>query len=283
MVIARSICPRRKFRVQVADDSHTPPRFRYGSFRAVLLAASLLAGCSTQCQTAGLYQVSTIRALQEGAYDGQVTCGELLRHGDLGIGTFEALDGEMVVLDGRVYQAPAQGPVRPALASQKAPFAEVTFFRPDRPAARIAADNFSDLEKRLDACLPSKNLFYAVRIDATFRHVKTRSVPRQKEPYPRLVEAAKLQSVFEFHDIAGTVVGFYCPDYASGVSVPGWHLHFLTADRTGGGHVLDLAGANLSAKIQTLRQVHMILPSGGRFFQASMTGDASKELEKVEK
>jgi acetolactate decarboxylase len=250
--------------------------------RLVVLTMLLLAGCSAQTQP-GLYQVSTLRALQEGAFDGQVTCGELRRHGDLGIGTFEALDGEMIVLNGRVYQAPAQGPVRQAADSLKAPFACVTFFRPQQTLQHQSAVSLADLERQLDLHTPTKNLFYAVRIDGTFSYVKTRSVPRQKEPYPRLIEATRQQSVFEFHDVRGTVVGVYCPAYASGVNLPGWHLHFITADRTGGGHVLELAGRDLCAQLQTIRQLQMTLPTGGRFYQADMAGDASKELEKAEK
>lgn len=244
--------------------------------------AMLWAGCSAQAEHS-LYQVSTLRSLQEGAFDGQATCGELRRHGDLGIGTFEALDGEMVVLDGCVYQVPAQGPVRPAADSLRTPFACVTFFEPQQSLQHQIAANLVGLQNLLDLHTPSKNLFYAVRIDGTFSYVKTRSVPRQKEPYPRLIDATKQQSVFEFRDVPGTVVGFYCPPYVGGVNLPGWHLHFITADRTGGGHVLELAGRNIRAQIQTLRQVQMILPTGGRFYQANMAGDASKELNKAEK
>jgi acetolactate decarboxylase len=248
----------------------------------LLVTAMLLGGCSTQAQPT-LYQVATLRSLQEGAFDGQVTCGELRRHGDLGIGTFEGLDGEMVVLDGRVYRAPAQGPVRPAADSRKTPFASVVFFRPQQTLQHQSALNVADLEKLLDLHTPSKNLFYAVRIDGTFSYAKTRSVPRQSEPYPRLLEATRHQNVFEFHDVKGTVVGFYCPAYVGGMNLPGWHLHFITADRTGGGHVLELAGSDLCAQLQTLRQVQMTLPTGGSFYQANMAGDASKELEKAEK
>lgn len=249
---------------------------------SLIVLVALLAGCSAQTEPS-LYQVSTLRSLQEGDFDGQATCGELRRHGDLGIGTFEALDGEMVLLDGRIYQVPAEGPVRPAADSLKAPFACVTVFRPQQTLQHQSAVNLADLQKLLDLHTPSKNLFYAVRIDGTFSYVKTRSVPRQKEPYPRLLEATEHQSVFEFHDVPGTVVGFYCPAYVGGVNLPGWHLHFITADRTGGGHVLELAGSDLRAQLQTIRQLQMTLPTGGRFYQANMSGDASKELEKAEK
>ena len=258
----------------------------------LILTAGLIAGCADGARQGQLYQVSVICALQEGAYDWQVSCEELVRHGDLGLGTFEALDGEMVVIDGKVYQVPASGAVRPAAAATKVPFANVAFFAPDRTLPHAAADSFDALRKFLDAQTPSKNLFYAVRIDGTFRYVKTRSVPRHESPYPRLAEAVKRQTTFEFHNVKGTVLGFYCPQYVGGINVPGWHLHFITADRTGGGHLLDVAGADLTVRFQTLRGVQIVLPNGrarrldqasGKFFTAELGKDVSKELDKIEK
>ena len=60
-----------------------------------------------------LYQVSTIDALMQGAYEGVQPVSEIRKHGDFGIGTFDALDGEMIVLDGTVYQAKADGKIYP--------------------------------------------------------------------------------------------------------------------------------------------------------------------------
>lgn len=45
-----------------------------------------------------LFQYSTLEALLGGVYDGEVTVGELLTHGDFGLGTFNSLDGEMIIL-----------------------------------------------------------------------------------------------------------------------------------------------------------------------------------------
>ena len=86
-----------------------------------------------------LYQVSTIDALMQGVFDGVQPVGELKRHGDFGIGTFDALDGEMIVLDGVVYQAKADGRIYPVKDSATTPFATVTHFTKDRTAATAAA------------------------------------------------------------------------------------------------------------------------------------------------
>ena len=56
-----------------------------------------------------VYQTSTMGALLDGVYDGDVTIAELLRHGDFGLGTFNHLDGEMLVLDGVCYQLRGDG------------------------------------------------------------------------------------------------------------------------------------------------------------------------------
>src|SRR6516225_6984254 len=59
-----------------------------------------------------LYQVSTATALVEGIYQGAVRVGNLREHGDLGLGTFEDLDGEMLIVDGHFFQVRCDGSVR---------------------------------------------------------------------------------------------------------------------------------------------------------------------------
>lgn len=65
------------------------------------IVCALLTGCTgnTPAQDT-LYQVSTLDSLMQGVYDGELMLEELLQRGDFGIGTFDALDGEMVILDG---------------------------------------------------------------------------------------------------------------------------------------------------------------------------------------
>src|ERR1700722_19599243 len=70
-----------------------------------------------------VYQTSTMGALLDGVYDGDVTIRELLQHGDFGLGTFNGLDGEMLVLDGVCYQLRGDGSAQVADADQRTPFA----------------------------------------------------------------------------------------------------------------------------------------------------------------
>jgi len=184
---------------------------------------------------------------------------ELAMHGDFGIGTLDDLDD-----------------------SQEAPFADVTFFEPDQKNLFNGSANQTKLQRYLEDQMPSKNIFYAIRIDGTFDYIKTRSVPAQDRPYPTLTEAVAHQSVFEFINQSGTIVGFWSPAYANGMIVPGYHFHFLNENRTAGGHVLDFLLKNASVAIDYTPQFLMVLPEIKEFLQADLTGADQAELQKVE-
>jgi acetolactate decarboxylase len=229
-----------------------------------------------------LYQYSTINALLEGVYDGEMTCGQLLDHGDFGLGTFNALDGEMVVVDAAVYKIRSDGKAYPMEDDELTPFAMVTSFEPNM-IFNIELDVSWTLEKLLEYKVPESNLIQAIRIDGYFKHVKLRSVPKQERPYRRLSGIVKDQAVFEIDDVRGTLVGFLLPPYFAGVSVPGHHFHFISEDRSRGGHVLKCSVGRVEMRIDEIAELHMVLPETGDFLKANLTGDKSGELKKVEK
>ena len=117
------------------------------------------------------------------------------------------------------------------------PFACVTFFRPDKHAALDGELAPEDFLAWLEGLLPSPNVFYALRVEGDFTHVRARSVPKQA-CYRPLVEVAAEQPIFNFTDMRGTLAGFYTPEFMASLSVPGLHLHFLSQDAQHGGHVL---------------------------------------------
>lgn len=210
-----------------------------------------------------LYQVSTYTALLGGGYDPVEPVGVLLRNGDLGHGTFTGLDGEMVVVGGTCYQVKIDGTARPADLALGVPFAGVTFFSPDLSIPGVVAGNMTELTRFLDSQMPSQDLFYAIRIDGTFPYIKARSVPAQTKPYPPLADALKGQNIYEFRNVTGTAVGFYTPASAAGLSFPGYHLHFITADRSRGGHILDIeTGGNTVELDSTPRSLTILTPEG---------------------
>jgi acetolactate decarboxylase len=197
-----------------------------------------------------LYQVSTLHALLEGKYDGRTTFGELKKHGDFGLGTVNALDGEMVAVGGKFYQVTVDGKVHAIEDAAKTPFAVVTHFKPTKTFIVRQVADLKQLFTDLDRLLGSKDLFYAVKIEGRFKYVKTRSIPGQNKPYPGLKEVIKKQKIFEFQDVKGTLVGFRCPKFVGEINVPGYHFHFIASDRKRGGHVLDVTMT--SPKIEVL-------------------------------
>ncbi len=250
---------------------------------SVIFLALLLSGQCAAFEDDVLFQVSTIDALMQGVFDGFYSFDDLMDQGDFGIGTFDALDGEMVALDGEYYQVRADGVAYPVQGDMTAPFAAVTRFEADQTAALENAGNFTELARQIDRHLPSPNAFYALRIDGTFPYVQTRSVPRQEKPYPRLAEAVEDQSVFNLTNVTGSVVGIWSPDFVKGVNVPGYHLHFITEDRKAGGHILEIQVSNATAQVDVTAGFAMQLPSSGDFYNVNLSGDLQEELERIEK
>lgn len=230
-----------------------------------------------------LTQWSTIDALLKGYYQGVATLADVKQHGDFGLGTFEALDGEMLLVDGVVYQVDGQGAVHTPDDSVRTPFAAVVFFKSDIELAIPAGLTLDQLQTHLDAVLPSKNVFYAMRVTGKFEEVRTRSVPKQGEPYRPLAEVVKTQSLFSLAKTEGTLVGMWCPGFSKSVNVPGFHFHYLAADRKRGGHVLGLlTGEGVRAQISVVRDFSMKLPTAASFDALDLSGDRSKELHAVE-
>jgi acetolactate decarboxylase len=254
---------------------------------ALCLLAVLVTGCAHgNLEGDGevtLFQVSTIDALMDGAYQGQVSLARLAGQGDFGLGTFDGLDGEMVVLDGGFYQVKADGRVLSAAPDMTTPFANVLRFKPQRTLELRGTLSLDQLYLAIDQALPSPNLFYAVRIDGAFAYLKARSVPAQQRPYPKLVEVVKKQSVFEFNQVRGTVLGFRCPTFVKGVNVPGWHLHFLDQARAAGGHVLELTVSDPRVQITVASRFVMVLPQAGEFMHSDLAVDRGEDLKQVEK
>jgi len=233
-----------------------------------LLVATTLAVAASGCLRLQenkdvLFQVSTMSAIMEGVYDGEITYKELKRHGDFGIGTFDGLDGEMFALEGKFYQIRADGLVYPVVDSMKTPFAAVTFFEPDKSVFLDKHSDYKQLAQYIDNLLSTKGIFYAVKIEGPFKYIKARNIPRQNKPYPRFDEVVKKQQTFEFHNMEGTIVGFRCPAYVEGISVPGYHLHFITKDRKAGGHLLECRMENVRIELDYTPEFHMALPERG--------------------
>ncbi|MDO8461359.1 MAG: acetolactate decarboxylase [Deltaproteobacteria bacterium] len=210
-----------------------------------------------------IYQTSRLDALSAGRYDGKVTLREVKKHGNFGLGAFDKLDGEMILLDGTFYQIKGDGSIIVSSESAKTPFATVTFFEADKKASTDQGFNFQQLNAFLDSLLLNKQAFYAIKIDGTFKSVKTRSIPAQKKPYRPLADVGQDQKIFDLRDVKGTLVGFWAPESASGVNFPGYHFHFITEDKKSGGHVLELQSSSISVTLDETMQNNLTQPKGG--------------------
>lgn len=228
-----------------------------------------------------LFQVSTSGALVEGLYQGSVTVETLKQHGDFGLGTFENLDGEMIALDGHFYQARSDGRVTSPSNSVRVPFSVVTHFTPDRTVKLKNIQNYDDLVNQITPYRSTNNLFFAIRCQGYFQWIKTRTACKTPSGVP-LVKATLAQAEFEFQEIAGTLVGFWTPSYASAINVPGYHLHFISEDHSIGGHLLNLRVKELELQLQLESDFRMAIPETIAFLQADLTKDPTQDLAKAE-
>lgn len=230
-----------------------------------------------------IVQISTINALINGVYEGETTLGELMKMGSFGIGTFNHLDGEMLAMDGVVYQVDGAGKINVMPPTAKTPFASVTHFHADTTSSGVSAESFEALQHLIDAGLPSENLFYAIKIEGSFPTMTVRSVTRQSPPYRPLTEVVREQSLFDFKNTSGTLVGFRCPEYVQGVNVASYHLHYLSSDKTHGGHVMGFELQDGTVQVDTLPKFRMLLPTNEAFLQTDLSDKNEDAIHAVEK
>jgi acetolactate decarboxylase len=229
-----------------------------------------------------LFQASTIGALLEGAFDGDVSFAELADQGDTGLGTVNHLDGEMVALDGRFYRADIEGRLYELPASEHTPFAVVVPLDPDVDFRLEEELDHDGLLKAIERRIPADVATTAVRIDGRFPLVEARSVPRQEPPYRPLTDVVADQRVFRLTDMEGSMVGFRFPAYAEGIEVSGWHLHFISEDRSRGGHVLDSRSSSPRVRLDCSCEMHVELPPGVQLADPAHAGSTHEAIDRVE-
>ena len=228
-----------------------------------------------------LFQVSTSRALVEGVFGGCLTVKDLKQHGDFGLGTYEQLDGEMIMLEGRCFRVIQNGQAIEVPDTARVPFATITRFTADLQASLQSVDSFQQLEHALSQLRPSGNLFVGFKIRGQFSQLSLRAACKAKDG-ENLVSAVEHQSVFEGKNCTGTLVGFWSPPYSAAISVPGYHFHFLDDNREFGGHVFDLIATNLRVELHFESDIHVALPETEEFLRADLVNDGSESLRTAE-
>lgn len=228
-----------------------------------------------------LYISSPVNALVQGILREDKTLKDILKHGNFGLGTFNDLDGEMVILDGVFYQLRSDGTVSIPELSLHTPYACATFFHESTGTQVTDSLNFQKIQHFIDRLIPSKNLIFGLKISGNFKSVKARSVPKQ-DSYRPLVDIAHDQKEFTFTDSTGVMVGFWTPDFLHSVSVPGYHLHYLTSDFAHGGHVLDCETQSITIQIQGIDSLNLDLPHSLEYLDASLNADTTEALNQAE-
>jgi acetolactate decarboxylase len=231
-----------------------------------------------------IFQTSLMSALLDGVYDGETTVRDVLAQGDFGIGTFNALDGEMLIVDGVCYQLRADGSSTEASPDARTPYSVATTFVPHVEADLIPGSLRAEASDQIDRMTASENYMYALRIEGQFEWITMRTVVKQNKPYPPLSEATDEDAMVELHNVSGTIVGFRTPLYEAGIGVPGCHAHFVTDDRAGGGHVLDFKLARGRAALCLGTDLRLQLPLTQAFSDADLAPeDLEAQVNKTER
>ena len=232
-----------------------------------------------------LNQVALLQSLAQGYFGGTVTVRDMRSLGDVGIGTFEGLNGEMIMLDGTVYQALGDGRVIVADDKTAVPYATVTYFDNDLAVDLKDVKDKAAFEKILNDTVKKcgENSFYMIKLHTEFSSVLFRSEYGSQKPYPTLVEALKgKQTEFTAKNIKGTLVGLYCPNYMGGLNTPGWHFHFISDDRKQGGHILELSLKKGTVELDKTDKFTMILHNDPQFHKLNLAKDISKDINSAE-
>ncbi|WHQ37172.1 acetolactate decarboxylase [Spiroplasma sp. SV19] len=231
-----------------------------------------------------IYQFSTITSLAAGNFDGVLDFDTLLKQGNFGLGTFDHLHGELVVLDGNAYQLKADGKVNLVNLEMTTPFASVAFFEVHKKIVISQQCNYEAVQKIILENLPSFNLFYGIKINGLFLDMKTRTVSWQEKPYPTLLKATAQQAVVEVKNVTGDIVGFWTPAFANTLGVDGFHSHFISTTKDTGGHVFDFILKTGVIEICYFSKIDLELPTTDDYLTKALMGkELQKEIELAEK
>lgn len=206
-----------------------------------------------------------------GLFEGSLTISDLLNQGDLGIGTLDGLNGELIILDGNAYQVKGDGSVHRVGGNEKTPYAAVTAFKAEH-SLKIDEKVSSDrLKETLTHSFTSKNTFQALKVTGSFKDISCRSVSKQNKPYPKLVEVSRNQSEFKRPLVSGTLLGFFTPDIFGTIAVPQFHLHFMSDEKDFGGHVLDFEMIDGKVEWETMETFEQHFPvTNDRFMKSDI-------------
>ena len=233
-----------------------------------------------------IFQISTLQALALGYSRAVVPVSELLKHGDIGLGTFEDVNGEMIVADGECWRATEDGTVWRAEPDMGVPFASVA---KAGYSVDFEIEGIKDIGK-LKELLTLKieedfglNSIHIARIDGYFHTIHARAGAPYRSQHITLKDIlSKTQKDFCFESLYGTLVCVYYPDYMDGINASGWHMHFVSQDRSLGGHVFEVSMRSGECQVQKMDRIEIQLPKEPAFDTYSLKEASKDEIAQVE-
>jgi acetolactate decarboxylase len=234
----------------------------------ILVTVLVMMGCSSE-QEDMIVHYSVLKALDNGVLEGNMKVGELKQHGDFGLGTYNRMNGEMVVLDHVVYRVSPDGKVMQPEDETLIPYSLVTFYQQDETLSMNGEIDYPKLKAFAESKVPSRNMFYAFRIYGEFDYIKCGGADLQEKPYNEPLDVMLSdRPVYEGSNINGTLVGFWCPAYIGDINSAGFHLHFIADDHSMGGHLMEFTARSLEIGYDTKAVYKMILPETDDFREA---------------
>lgn len=207
------------------------------------------------------YHYSIWWAFVNKVFEGDITAKELKTKGDMALGSYNLLDGELIMLDGTLYQAKENGEVLIPNDSIKVAYANAAFFDKDGGFTIDKVDNYDSLRAIINAKLPSKNFFYAFKITGDFKKMTCGGLHKQEPPFEKGLDVLiPSRPLFEREHFSGTMVGFYCPEFIGNINVAGFHFHFVSNDKKFAGHVMAFEAENLTLEFDKMSAYQFVLP-----------------------
>lgn len=258
------------------------------TFKGLFISAILFflvdtSAIAQQKKQDNLYSAGYASAFIGGLYDAWYPYKNLHQHGDFGLGAPARLDGELIMLDGKLYKTQYTGKTSAINEAGETPYAVVCFFKAKqvfRPGKQLTK---AALFKYMDSILTNQNGIYAIHIGGNFKYIKTRAFPPVvQKPYVPLAAMLDRQHFFEFNEIKGDLVGYKIPALMEGAHISGYHFHFLSADKSSGGHIIDVIADDVTIEVDTLNSYTMELPQTADFNNFDFKKDRKEEIKSVE-
>ena len=226
----------------------------------LVLPVLIMYACSS-AENDAIFHYSVLKALDNGVLEGNMNAGELKTHGDFGLGTFNKMNGEMVILDKVIYRVEEGGKIVRPDDQTLIPYSVITFYRQDDTLSMKGEINYPGLKEYVAGRLPSPNYFYAFRIRGKFNRIKCGGASMQEKPYDKsLNQILADRPVYEGNNIVGTLVGFWCPQYIGDINTQGFHLHFISDDLNLGGHLMEFIASDLEIGYDIKTTYSILLP-----------------------